>query len=102
MNKAEVWNGIGTGHKFLVEPLINTSFVKFNSNSGYQLNSDDVSKALSHFSYHTSNRKLLLCDLQGGIIRNVDEEGGDIDVYILTDPIILSTKAGQYGITDFG
>jgi len=51
-------------------------FRKFNSNMGWIPPEDEpwvnetwwfeVAQALSHYSYHTTNRQSLLCDLQGG------------------------------------
>merc|ERR1712125_302785 len=56
-------------------------------------------QALSHFSYHYSGGKYVICDLQGGRYRNC---------YVLTDPVILShvkafgcTDMGQVGIDNF-
>lgn len=61
------------GVKVLVEPFIH-GFDKFNSNSGW-VNAaagdwGEAMQALSHFSYHDSNGRYLLCDLQGGIYQN--------------------------------
>lgn len=50
-------------------------------------------QALSHFSYHVSGGRLLLCDLQGA--------GDDVGGAIITDPAILSFKM-SYGSTDMG
>ena len=47
-------------------------------------------QTLSHYSYHSTNRKLLFCDLQGGIYKNG---------FIITDPVIMSTTE-DYGPTD--
>ena len=52
----------------------------------------EVMEALSHFSYHVSSGKFVLCDLQGGLYSN----GA-----ILTDPVILS-RTKSYGVTDLG
>ena len=101
VNKPEVWTFDYDAHspwskkKVLQEPFI-TDYQKFNSNSGW---SDDsipwsrVMQALSHFSYHFSNGRALLCDLQGGIYQ---------DGVVLTDPVVMSPIAGQYGPTDLG
>lgn len=68
-------------------------FIKFNSNSGYT-NGADFLQALSHFSYHHTNGKHLLCDLQGGHYQ---------DCYILTDPVIMSTNnSKEFGAGDLG
>ena len=49
-------------------------------------------QALSHFTYHQTNRAFLLCDLQGGIYG---------DGVVLTDPVILSQNRA-FGVTDLG
>lgn len=49
-------------------------------------------QALSHFSYHISGGKCVLCDLQGGVYSNA---------VVLTDPVITSLKT-EYGPPDLG
>ncbi|KAI9644947.1 hypothetical protein NHQ30_006982 [Ciborinia camelliae] len=65
LNTPAIWTYEG-GPLTLVEPMIE-NFQKFNSNSGWASmdRRHDAMKALSHFSYHNSNREFLLCDLQG-------------------------------------
>ena len=99
VNMPQVWR-FGKGRtrwserKVLQEPFIE-NYQKFNSNTGW---SDDstpwprVMQALSHFSYHESQGKHLLCDLQGGLYRNG---------VVLTDPVIMSAERA-YGPTDLG
>ena len=53
----------------------------------------EVMQALSHFSYHNSGGKHVLCDVQGGLYA---------DGAILTDPVVLSNKAESLGPTDLG
>ncbi|KAJ2997176.1 hypothetical protein NUW58_g731 [Xylaria curta] len=95
LNTPEIWEVSGGRAKVLVEPMIE-NFVKFNSNSGWVNNSDgvwsDAMQALSHFSYHNSDGRLLLCDLQGGSYR---------DGFVLTDPVIMSQNQ-SYGPADLG
>ena len=101
MNRCEVWawsdDNAGfhkKGTKVLVEPFIE-NFKKFNSNVGWTSNEVSwmkVMQALSHFSYHMTDEKYLLCDLQGGIYK---------DGVVLTDPVIHSTTK-SYGNTDLG
>lgn len=82
------------GQKVMQEPFIE-NYEKFNSNTGWnneQFPWARAMQALSHFSYHASNRQSLLCDLQGGVYR---------DGVTLTDPAILSSGR-QYGPTDLG
>lgn len=101
MNKAEVWRfspgGTRGGELNLVEPFIH-GYQKWNSNSGWADNGNGLDtpamlQALSHFSFHESGGKYVLCDLQGGLYEN-----GDV---ILTDPVILSMTR-SYGVTDLG
>lgn len=74
VNTPAIWtyeNSAGTkaGHKSLVEPMIE-NFEKFNSNTGWTGQEtvwNDAMQALSHFSYHDSGGRFLLCDLQGGL-----------------------------------
>ena len=44
------------------------------------------------FSYHVTERELLLCDLQGGMYKNQ---------LVLSNPVILS-PGREYGVTDLG
>eukprot|EP00930_Biecheleria_cincta_P076771 TRINITY_DN63991_c0_g1_i1.p1 TRINITY_DN63991_c0_g1~~TRINITY_DN63991_c0_g1_i1.p1 ORF type:complete len:319 (-),score=40.68 TRINITY_DN63991_c0_g1_i1:101-1018(-) len=95
LNEPEVWSGTGgriSGHRFLVEPLIKGEYFKFNSNTGHASPDSDTMQALSHFSYHHSNGKYLVCDLQGGRYTGY---------YILTDPVIHS-RSKEFGGTDLG
>ena len=99
VNVPEVWSsekqfGRWAGTKALQEPFIE-NYAKFNSNSGWADNSTQwyrVMQALSHFSYHISGGKYVLCDLQGGVYSNT---------VVLTDPVILS-KNEKFGLTDLG
>jgi len=73
LNTPEVWVYTESGHKNLVEPMID-NYEKFNSNTGWADISggawSDAMQALSHFSYHNSGGQFLLCDLQGGVYRD--------------------------------
>jgi hypothetical protein len=99
LNMPTVWTFLESssrsGEKALIEPMI-SNFEKFNSNTGWTPNESspwiEVMQALSHYSYHSTGRKLLFCDLQGGIYR---------DGFIITDPVIMSTTQ-EYGPTDLG
>jgi hypothetical protein len=100
VNVPEVWTfDESSGHcwrgrKVLVEPYIK-NYKKFNSNTGWADTSTLwhlVMQAISHYSYHISEGKYLLCDLQGGLYSKS---------VILTDPVILSRKK-MFGVTDLG
>ncbi|KAK4007968.1 alpha-protein kinase 1 [Daphnia magna] len=98
LNQPAVWTfieGNKNGEKAIIEPMI-TNFEKFNSNTGWTPEESspwiNAMQSLSHFSYHTTNRRLLFCDLQGGIYK---------DGFVLTDPVIMSTNQ-EYGPTDLG
>lgn len=100
MNLPQVWvfkasSGEWSGKKVLQEPYIE-KYQKFNSNTGWADDSmpwPKVMQALSHFTYHKSAGQFVLCDLQGGILRNG---------VVLTDPVILSRQQNKYGVTDLG
>lgn len=53
----------------MVEPMIE-NFEKFNSNSGWVQPGHEWLQSLSHWSYHNSEGRYLLCDLQGGKTRD--------------------------------
>jgi len=95
INRPGVWQKEYDGQKVLVEPFL-CNFQKFNSNTGYmRWSRDDITElmhALSHFSYHYTSGKYLLCDIQGSRCGNR---------CTLTDPVICSTD-GEFGLTDLG
>ena len=95
INKPEIWSFVSNGEMHLLEPFI-ANFEKFNSNTGWTPDKSspwiDVMQALSHYSYHISNGKSLLCDIQGGYYK---------DGFIITDPVIMSNKK-EYGPSDLG
>jgi len=96
VNVPEVWCSIdfAPGSKVIVEPYIE-NYKKQNSNSGYANNSTEwgrAMQALSHFTYHASGGKQLLCDIQGGVYDKA---------IVLTDPVIMSTDQ-CFGLTDLG
>jgi len=97
INRPGVWEKQTDQQKVLVEPFL-PNFQKFNSNTGYMRRSTrgsdvtDLMHALSHFSYHYTSGKYLLCDLQGS--RNGNQ-------CTLTDPVIFSTDR-KFGLTDLG
>jgi len=87
------------GTKCLLEPFVH-NFEKFNSNTGWydqeaseENEVDAVMQALSHYSYHVTDGKYVLCDLQGGRY---------LDGVILTDPTLHSLQAEQFGGADLG
>eukprot|EP00287_Rhodomonas_sp_CCMP768_P028542 CAMPEP_0202855766 /NCGR_PEP_ID=MMETSP1389-20130828/91684_1 /ASSEMBLY_ACC=CAM_ASM_000865 /TAXON_ID=302021 /ORGANISM="Rhodomonas sp., Strain CCMP768" /LENGTH=388 /DNA_ID=CAMNT_0049534389 /DNA_START=56 /DNA_END=1222 /DNA_ORIENTATION=+ len=47
------------------EPFLKGSYVKHNDNDGHVDTLDPVPQAFSHFSWHASEGKLLICDIQG-------------------------------------
>eukprot|EP00904_Undaria_pinnatifida_P003734 jgi/Undpi1/13361/HiC_scaffold_8.g03020.m1 len=89
---------VGGFRYLLVEPFLEGKYAKYNGNNGYvgdqsALDGDQkcwwqVAQAFSHFTYHNSNGRFLVCDIQG-----VDE--------FITDPAAHST-ARQYGPSDRG
>lgn len=100
----------------LVEKYLKGKFTKFNSNNGFVHNHDPVGpsiqlvvgevlltdfvQAFSHWVYESTNRDLLVCDLQGIL----DMEGLR-PAFRLTDAAICSRSRGKrsyYGKTDLG
>ena len=74
LNKSEVWQDVepdsmGKKERSIVEPFLEGSFLKYNSNSGFAENRYEAMQALSHYSYHYSYHATggakLSCDLQG-------------------------------------
>jgi len=97
VNEATVWrsnqpDAEGRYEHVLVETMIKGKYVKFNSNSGHATAGYDLMQALSHFSFHYTSGREVLCDLQGGRYDTC---------YVLTDPAILS-RSGKYGPADLG
>jgi len=96
LNRPDIWTqsseGQGQGQKMLIEPLMEGQYRCFNSNTGFAADDYAVMQALSHFSYHASGGKLVLCDLQGSL------QG---DTFTLTDPVVLSHDK-RFGPTDLG
>jgi hypothetical protein len=93
---------------YLIEPRIN-AFVKFTSNTGTILHqrAGEAMEAFTHFCYHKTGGKLIVCDLQGRYKpmkkkfnkkKNCHEEKSR---YELTDLAISSRNRG-YGPTDMG
>ena len=101
INIPEVWTFDGSCSKrwkwtkVLVEPYIK-KYTKFNSSSGWRPENKSTwhqaMQALSHFSYHITSGRYVLCDLQGGVYSNA---------VVLTDPVILSTNK-EFGLSDLG
>jgi len=81
------------GECVLIEPYLGDGYIKYNSNSGWENTECGTTMgALSHFSYHHSQGKLLLCDLQGVKLS---------DKYVLTDPVMCSVDQ-KFGLADLG
>ncbi|TGO49324.1 hypothetical protein BCON_0213g00010 [Botryotinia convoluta] len=91
-----LWTNNETGAVSVIEPYIE-GYRKFNSPTGWVAVDDQFGgpiQALSHFSYHISDGKMLLCDLQGG---------ADANGYTLADPAIASDDPQRlYGASDMG
>lgn len=93
LNQPEVWTDLDDETSLcLVEPRIEGTFVKFNSNTGWVLDSNKLTEALSHFSYHQTKGAFLLCDIQGGEYPSR---------FVLTDPVVHSVTR-EFGATDGG
>lgn len=77
----------------MVEPFLDGDYVKWNSNSGYVRDKSLGIESFCHWTYHQSNGQHLVCDVQGVQL---------CDKYLLTDPCVMSTSQGKYGMTDCG
>lgn len=75
-----------------IEPYLHGKYEKFNSNGGYEDQTAAIMNAFSHWTWHVSGHRYLVCDLQGV------QQG---QRYILTDPCIHSLD-GRFGGTDLG
>lgn len=78
-----------------------------NAPPAFDPKAEDFLQAFSHFSYYSSARRMLVCDLQGVMSRNTTR--GDVTVagqFQLTDPVIhyrsTSGRKQVYGKTDLG
>ena len=94
INQASIWEFEYDGEKNLVEPFI-SEWRKYNSNTGWKRNKtpwDQVMQALSHYSYHKTGGRYVLCDLQGGLYQ---------DGAIISDPV-LHSRDRRFGPTDLG
>lgn len=75
-----------------IEPYLHGNYEKYNSNGGHEDKTAAVLNAFSHWTWHVSGHRYLVCDLQGV------QRGSK---YMLTDPAIHSLD-GRFGGTDLG
>lgn len=76
------------GSFVMYESYIEGNYEKWNSNSGWNGDSDLSINAFCHWTYHESGGKLLFCDAQG--VRSKKQ-------ITCTDPCIMSETPGEYG-----
>eukprot|EP01060_Flectonema_neradi_P006363 TRINITY_DN14290_c0_g2_i1.p1 TRINITY_DN14290_c0_g2~~TRINITY_DN14290_c0_g2_i1.p1 ORF type:complete len:450 (+),score=65.52 TRINITY_DN14290_c0_g2_i1:54-1403(+) len=75
---------------FTMEPMLKGIYEKHNNNVGQVFTQNHTAEAFSHFTFESSNKKLLVCDLQG--------VGG-----MYTDPQIHSVDGGEeFGLGNLG
>lgn len=92
------------GTTYLFEPIIEP-YYKYTNNAGWILNDPSKRKviecleAFCHFTYHSSDRNMIVCDLQG--IYKLNRFLFTKSHYRLTDPAICSSRR-LYGPTDMG
>jgi len=67
----------------IFEKYLEGEWTKWNANNGYVNQSKLSVHAYCHWTYHTSNGDLVMCDMQG--VR-------DTDKYTITDPCICSVE----------
>eukprot|EP01012_Entosiphon_sulcatum_P043056 TRINITY_DN57222_c0_g1_i1.p1 TRINITY_DN57222_c0_g1~~TRINITY_DN57222_c0_g1_i1.p1 ORF type:complete len:264 (+),score=22.13 TRINITY_DN57222_c0_g1_i1:48-794(+) len=74
-----------------VEPFMNGTFTKQSNNYGWVSPEDrNTPAAFSHFTYHTSGNRLLVCDIQG-----VGDTYTDAQIH-------SADRAGRFGPADLG
>ncbi|KAJ9468372.1 Myosin heavy chain kinase A [Diplonema papillatum] len=110
---AQAYNKLGTEHKvsflgcyvvkmidcpgvpkgetvaFTMEPMLRGIYEKHNNNVGKVFTSNQTAEAFTHFTFLHSDRKLVVCDLQG--------VGG-----MYTDPQIHSLDGEEFGLGNLG
>jgi hypothetical protein len=92
------------GIQYLFEPIIQP-YYKYTSNNGWILKDPSKRKviecieAFCHFTYHSSDRNMIVCDLQG--VYKLNRFTFTRSHYRLTDPAICSSRR-LYGPTDMG
>jgi len=75
----------------------------FNSNNGAANEEYRFPNFFSHWSWIHTERKCIVCCLQG--VRgaaNAREHDGNVDYYRFVDPAIMSDTSGKYGMRDLG
>lgn len=91
------------GEVMLIERMIEGQYEKFNSNTGWSKSGFALPNFLSHWSYVVSKGNYLLCDLQGHRGSPDSKQINNSNMYyVLTDPVILSKRQGQFGCADLG
>ena len=89
------------GRPFLSPSLLSPSYFSYpvaeeDASAGRDIpTASDVPQAFSHWTFHRTAGKILVCDLQG-----VFENGKN--QYSMSDPVIHSERKGTYGRTDRG
>ena len=82
---------------YLLETFLGGKVEKYSNNAGLVFSKSphsELLQAFSHFTWVTSGKSLVICDLQG-----VESGSGRVT---LTDPAIHSHTPGGYGPTDLG
>lgn len=55
----------GQREPLCLEPYLEGDYVKHNDNNGHDMTHDEVAASFSYFTYITSNKLLVVCDIQG-------------------------------------
>ncbi|CAG8608350.1 4744_t:CDS:1, partial [Ambispora leptoticha] len=85
---------------YSVEPeLQGAEFRRFNSNSGFITEYRPVLEAFSHFTYQHTDGFLVVCDLQGIELSEVEHHASR---FLLTDPAIHCVDPLRFGKTNLG
>lgn len=96
----------GMGAEDYKAGLVESSSRRVQSSPCFHPRPEDFLQAFSHFSYWSSERRMLVCDLQGVLSEHASPQGICAGVFELTDPVIhyKSTSGRQqvFGNTDLG
>ena len=104
----KVVNGYTEQVPYIVEPYMEGSYHKYNTNGGWVTQNTDLNsctlQAFSHYSWARSNKQLVICDLQGVVKGNriclTDPAVHCID-YMILQPKLGGSNLGFPGIQKF-
>ena len=88
MNMPEVWQGVKKQTEAFGRAVYRGELIRSSTRTvAWSADAHPAMSAMSHFSWHYSEGKFLVCDLQGSC---------DAGHYLLTDPVVLSTSQDSF------